>query len=265
MFLKLRGILLMADYDPNFNEKLFDVIKYRDAFSPITIIVELAVYALVGLLLYHGYKKYGSKKIILYFLGGFFLTVFEENFMILTGFFPESAFHSTKTYFYNLHGYLIWFAAVPLTVMLSWFILTYSSFQIAARIIPEKARASLIKRVLIAGWLGMSIDFVIDPIVIRNYGWIWLNNKEDAFWFLQVPVTNFLGFFLLVASFNMLFFWYWERFIPKHPRLAGSLGILLYFPLILLPLFFTILVIIILFISFIPLNGIDISWWNWPR
>jgi uncharacterized membrane protein len=254
----------MADYDPSFGEKLFDVIKYRDAVNPQALSAELMTYFIVGLLLYHGYRKYGAKKIALYFLGGFLLTVCEENFMILKGFFTDSALYSERTYFYNYHLFVIWIAAVPLAVMASWFILTYSSFQIAERVIPENTNRFLLKRLLLAGWLGMSIDFVIDPIVIRDFRWIWLNDLDKTVWFLQVPITNYLGFFMLVISFNWFFVWYWERFVPKHPSLAGIKGVIAYFPLTLLPFCFTVIVIVIFAILSFPLYGIDFSWWSWP-
>ena len=72
----------MADYDPLFYEKLFSFIKYLDSFN-LRIIIEIITYVLVALLIYHGYKKYGKRKIALFFLGGFLLTALEENFMVI--------------------------------------------------------------------------------------------------------------------------------------------------------------------------------------
>ena len=249
----------MADYDPLFFEKLLSFVKYLDSFS-LRNITEIVSYLLVALLIYHGYKKYGKTKIVLFFLGGFLLTGIEENFMVIQGYLY---LFGGPTYYYNYHSYMFWIGAIPLVVMCSWFILTYSSFQIAEMVIKNDSNKALLKKLLLAGWMGTSIDFVIDPIIIRRFGWIWLNAKEHAVWFLQVPVTNFIGFFLLVISFNYYFVWYWERYAPRHDTRSTLKTNGIYFIMVLLPLLFVIGLIIVFSILFTPLKGIDFSWWPW--
>ena len=249
----------MADYDPLFFEKLLSFVKYLDSFS-LRNITEIVSYLLVALLIYHGYKKYGKTKIVLFFLGGFLLTGIEENFMVIQGYFY---LFGGPTYYYNYHSYMFWIGAIPLVVISSWFILTYSSFQIAEMVIKNDSNKALLKKLLLAGWMGTSIDFVIDPIIIRRFGWIWLNAKEHAVWFLQVPVTNFIGFFLLVISFNYYFVWYWERYAPRHDTRSTLKTNGIYFLMVLLPLLFVIGLIIVFSILFTPLKGIDFSWWPW--
>jgi len=249
----------MADYDPLFFEKLLSFVKYLDSFS-LRNITEIVTYLLVALLIYHGYKKYGKTKIILFFLGGFLLTGIEENFMVIQGYFY---LFGGPTYYYDYHSYMFWIGAIPLVVMCAWFILTYSSFQIAELVIKNDSNKALLKKLLLAGWMGTSIDFVIDPIIIRKFGWIWLNAKEHAVWFLQVPVTNFIGFFLLVVSFNYYFVWYWEKYAPRHDTRSTLKINGIYFVMVLLPLLFVIGLIIIFSILFTPLKGIDFSWWPW--
>jgi uncharacterized membrane protein len=249
----------MADYDPLFYEKLFSFIKYLDSFR-LGSIIEIITYLLVAVLIYHGYKKYGRKKIILFFLGGFLLTGIEENFMVIQGYFY---LFGGPTYYYNFHSYMFWIGAIPLVVLSAWFILTYGSFQIAEMVVSNESNKALLKKLILAGWMGTSIDFVIDPIVIRRYAWIWLNVKENAVWFLQVPVTNFIGFFLLVVSFNYYFVWYWEKYTPRHDTRSSIKTSAIYFILVFLPLLFVIGIIIICAILFTPLKGIDFSWWPW--
>ena len=248
--------ITMADYDPLFFEKLLSFVKYLDSFS-LRNITEIVSYLLVALLIYHGYKKYGKTKIILFFLGGFLLTGIEENFMVIQGYFY---LFGGPTYYYDYHSYMFWIGAIPLVVMCAWFILTYSSFQIAELVIKNDSNKALLKKLLLAGWMGTSIDFVIDPIIIRKFGWIWLNAKEHAVWFLQVPVTNFIGFFLLVVSFNYYFVWYWEKYAPRHDTRSTLKINGIYFVMVLLPLLFVIGLIIIFSILFTPLKGIDFSW-----
>jgi len=251
--------ITMADYDPLFFEKLLSFVKYLDSFS-LRNITEIVSYLLVALLIYHGYKKYGKTKIILFFLGGFLLTGIEENFMVIQGYFY---LFGGPTYYYDYHSYMFWIGSIPLVVMCAWFILTYSSFQIAELVIKNDSNKALLKKLLLAGWMGTSIDFVIDPIIIRRFGWIWLNAKEHAVWFLQVPVTNFIGFFLLVVSFNYYFVWYWEKYAPRHDTRSTLKINGIYFVMVLLPLLFVIGLIIIFSILFTPLKGIDFSWWPW--
>ena len=219
----------MLDYDPAFEEKLFDFIKYSDNFNLTTILIEISVYLIVGLLFYHGYKKYSIKKISLYFSGIFLLGAIVEHYMVLSGFYTEYVLHSTKTYYYNLHLYMFWIGIIPVVVLLSWFVLAYSSYQIVEIVFFQEKKHILLKRALLAGMLGTTIDFIIDPIVIRRSGWIWLNNLGDTFWFLQVPLTNFLGFFLIVASFNYYFVWHWEKFILKRSSWHPEIQIMVYF------------------------------------
>ncbi len=257
--------MLFLDYDPNFEEMLWDIIKYPDSINSVSITIELTTLAILLMLFYHGVKKYGWQRVLLYFLGGFTLTALEENFMVTVGYFENMPLHSTKTYYYNMHSYILWVGAVPLVVMMAWFILTYSSYHIVESVIPTDKRRWLFKRVLLAGMLGTTIDFILDPIVIRRHGWIWLTELEETFWFLQVHVTNFLGFFLLVASFNYFFVWYWERFIPKRKKWPPAVRVIVYFVMVFIPILFVVAVIIIVVIlqAILGLNGIDISWWEW--
>lgn len=250
----------MSDYDPLFLERLFAFIKYLDSFG-LWSFVEIFTYILVAILLYHGYKKYGMTKITLYFLGALLLTGLEENFMVIQGYFHV---FGGPTYYYNFHSYMFWIAAIPVVVLCAWFILAYSSFQIAEMVISKDANRALLKKLLIAGWLGTSIDFVIDPIIIRLWGWIWLNDLPWAVWFLQVPMTNFIGFFLLVVSFNYYYVWFWETYAPRHENWSSRRMTVMYFVMVLLPLLAVIGIIILLSILFTPLKGIDFSWWEWP-
>ncbi|MFW9952670.1 MAG: carotenoid biosynthesis protein, partial [Candidatus Thorarchaeota archaeon] len=233
--------------------------KYLDSFSLLNI-TEIITYLLVALLIYHGYKKYGRIKIALYFLGVFLLTGLEENFMVIQGYFR---LFGGPTYYYDFHSYMFWIGSVPLVVLCAWFILTYSTFHIAEMVVSNESNKALLKKLLLAGWMGTSIDFVIDPIIIRRYGWIWLNEKENAVWFLQVPITNFIGFFLLVVSFNYYFIWFWEKYFRKHDTWSSIKTNGVYFILVLLPLLVVIGIIIICSILLTPLKGIDFSWWPW--
>lgn len=249
----------MTDYDPLFYERILWFVKYSDSFR-LGNFIEIITYLLVALLFYHGYKKYGLKKISLFFIGGFILTGLEENFMVIQGYY---SLFGDPTYYYNYHLYMFWIGAIPIVVLCAWFVLTYSSFQIAELLISNESKKALLKKLIIAGWLGTAIDFVIDPIIIRRFGWIWLSPKENAVWFLQVPITNFIGFFLLVCSFNYYFVWYWDKFSVRHDGWSSIKLNSIYLVLVLVPLLIVIGIIIVFAILLSPLAGIDFSWWPW--
>lgn len=250
----------MADYDPLFLERLFAFVKYLDSFS-LGSFSEIFAYVLVAVLIYHGYKKYGRNRILQYFFGALLLTGLEENFMVIQGYYHT---FGAATYYYNFHAYMFWIVAIPIAVPCAWFILAYSTFQIAEIVIPKDSNRALLKKLLVAGWLGTAIDFVIDPIIIRELGWVWLNDQSWAVWFLQVPVTNFIGFFLLIVSFNYYYTWFWEKYAPRHETWSSRRMTTMYFVMVLLPLLAVIGIIILLSILFTPLKGIDFSWWEWP-
>ncbi|MHA1906423.1 MAG: carotenoid biosynthesis protein [Candidatus Thorarchaeota archaeon] len=250
----------MADYDPLFLERLFAFIKYMDSFN-VSSLAEIFSYSLVVLLLYHGYKKYGRNRILLYFTGALLLTGLEENFMVIQGYFQVLG---EVTYYYNFHQYMFWIVAVPFAVPCAWFILSYSSFQIAETIISSDSSRPLLKQLIVAGWIGTSIDFVIDPIVIRLWSWIWLLDQPETVWFLQVPITNFLGFFLLVVAFNYYFVWYWDQYSIKHETWSSKRKTATYLVMVFLPLLAVIGIIILFAILQTPFRGIDLSWWEWP-
>jgi len=77
---------------------------------------------------------------------------------------------------------------------------------------------------------------MIDPIAVRNLWWAWPQPQSETFWILGIPFTNFLGWFLLIFLFAIL----WDKVPPKEEKwgrkkstgifylgLAGLLGLTL--------------------------------------
>lgn len=250
----------MAGYDPFFREKLFDIIKYPESISIYTVIIEIIVYTLTALLIYHGYKTMGKKKILLFFTGTLLSTLLMENFWIIFGYQSQYIEGWPRNYYYNYHTYIFWIIAVPVTVVCAWFILIYSSSQIAEQAIST----GKLKKALTASVIGTTIDFVIDPIVIRRYAWLWLKEREETLWILQVPSTNFIGWFIIVATFNYFFMWYWSKFMERHENWGVLKTGAFFYMFIIVVLLFTLSLTLGFAILLIPFYGVDLSWWTWP-
>ncbi|MHA1752149.1 MAG: carotenoid biosynthesis protein [Candidatus Helarchaeota archaeon] len=250
------------DYDPLFWERLFWLIKYSDSINFTNILNEVLVFALTFMVIYHGYKKYGIKKIILFFSGGFLFAALEENEMILAGYdLKGTTFMGIEvpmTYYFNYHGYILWFMAVPIVVACSWFLITYTSVQITQKITKRFVISSLL-----GAFIGMSMDLMIDPIMIRKYNWIWLADLDQAFWILQVPISNFIGWFLLIFSFNWLFYWYHDKYLEKRNWNQWK-SILMFYVLMYAVLIIVEFITVGITLALFPFYGIDISWWAWP-
>ena len=163
------------------------------------------------------------------------------------------------TYYFNYHGYILWFLAVPIIVACAWFILTYCSVQITQRLTK-----GFIKSALLGAFIGVSMDLMIDPIMIRRYNWIWLAEQDQAFWILQVPISNFIGWFLLIFSFNWVFYWYWNKYTKKKETWGNVKKIVLFYVFMYAILLLVEIVTVGATIGLEAFNGIDISWWPFP-
>ncbi|MHA1268435.1 MAG: carotenoid biosynthesis protein [Candidatus Helarchaeota archaeon] len=251
------------NYDPLFWERFFWLIKYMDSVSLTNIIHEIIVFSLTALMIYHGYKKYGLVKTLIFFSGGFLFAGLEENEMILAGYEMKGlTIFGTEvpmTYYFNYHGYILWFMAVPIIVACAWYILTYASVQITQKVVK-----GFVKSALLGAFIGMSMDLMIDPIMIRRYNWIWLADLDSAFWILQVPISNFVGWFLLIFAFNWVFYWYYDKFLAKRENWGTFKRSVVFYMFMYGILILVEFVTIGITLAFSPLYGIDISWWPWP-
>jgi len=183
---------------------------------------------LVILCLYHSSKTFGWLKTILFFTGSFLFTGIEENVWILIG-----HFSGQETYYFNATQYYLWFFTVPISVCYGWFFIAYSMVYISTKLFKNKG---IYTRALVGGLLAMNLDLMIDPIAVRNLWWAWPQLQINTFWILGIPFTNFLGWFLLIFLFAIL----WDKVPTKEEKwgrkkttgifylgLAGLLGLTL--------------------------------------
>jgi uncharacterized membrane protein len=153
----------------------------------------IAVIAIVWvLLLYHSYKKYGTKRTIIYFLPIIIATIFVESAGVAGG-----------RYYYS--GYIIYLSvvggAVPLIIVLAWSVNFFLFMKMGKHFISKLyQKQNYIQIILIsttAGLFGVCLDLLEDPLAHYNNWWIWLASLKGLKFF-EVPILNFIGWFVLI-------------------------------------------------------------------
>jgi uncharacterized membrane protein len=244
-------------YDDQFLERLFNLFKYPETITPTQIFYEMLVYILAAVLIYHGFKKYGRWKTLLFFFGSFFYTGFEENIMIISGrVVPAIIPEFPATYAFNYQNYVLWIFAVPFVVFVAWFVVAYSAVHIAFYFF----KTGIWRQAALGGLLAMEMDMFIDPVAVRYMWWSWFAGEGDAIWILGdpsipnlgIPISNFLGWFALIFLFAI----YWKKITDREEK-WGVRKCTIVFSLGLIPLLFgTVFLLGGLTIALSPLNGV---------
>lgn len=154
----------------------------------------------------HGIQRYGLKSMIIFFLIVNVVGFSFENLSVSTGF-PFGNYHYTNL----LRMPMIW--QVPLDVALLYFAMGYMSWTIA-NVLLDKADERLSSRVniyalpVVSAFLMTSWDVVMDPTWSTHFKtWIW----EDGGGFFGVPLSNYLGWYLVTWLFFQAFAIYLAR------------------------------------------------------
>ncbi len=92
---------------------------------------------------------------------------------------------------------------VPLGICLSWGIIISAVMQTAKYLLPDTHPEGLLNKFLIrsfiGGFLAISIDFALDPSLVKMGFWVW--NIEPRLWY-GIPWSNFIGWFVIVGCFS---------------------------------------------------------------
>lgn len=129
---------------------------------------------------------------------------------MLLGFLVEFiALRSTpKPYWYTES--FVWLpGGVPLGVCISWGLIFISAYQVACRLTNSPWIQPLI-----AAFLAVSIDLVLDPCFVFMKFWIW---AQPGPWF-GIPWSNYAGWFAIVAGLSMGYTWLF-RWLPPGQKL----------------------------------------------
>ncbi|MHA1292740.1 MAG: carotenoid biosynthesis protein [Promethearchaeota archaeon] len=219
------------------------------------ILVDVAGIIVALFVCYHGAKSDGLFKITCFVYGSIIFTGLEECYWILSGRFNLNPF---GTYYFTRGG--CWFLEIPLFTCLGWFVLAWCCVYISKIIFPN---SNYIFHAFLGAIMAVSLDFFIDPVMV-NLGsasvysdsvgmWVWLTDPDTSFLIFSIPFFNFLGWFLVIFLFALLYgFTLNDDKIIKRGKTKSAL---LFFGLI--PIFLCVCFGLIYLMSFIinPLLG----------
>ena len=173
---------------------------------------------LIGLICFaHAARHYSPWMASSFFVGSFIFTGLEESIWILFGRFLGGSITIPAggtlhgTYWFTKGG--LWFIETPVVACLGWFAMAYSCVYAAGKVFP---RMGLWGRAVMGGLMAMCLDLWQDPVQTSPevMNWIWA--KGDALIFFGIPIYNFVGWFILIFAFAVL----WENL----PRMEAAWG-----------------------------------------
>ena len=176
---------------------------------------------LVALLCFwHARKKYGDWMAWSFFVGSFVFTGLQESMWILFGRFTGTSAAqgigelAPGTYWFTKDG--LWFFETPVMACLGWFFIAYGCVWMAGKAFPK---SSLLTRAAVGGLLAMIVDLWADPISTAPELMTWVWATEDCVRIFGIPQSNFLGWFLLIFVFALI----WEQ-LPLWDKALGRAG-----------------------------------------
>ncbi len=188
---------------------------------PMTGYLEMFLFDLIPiglawLCFYHGWKRLGIYRTMIFLGGSFIFTGLEESMWILLGRYTaelqamlpaaqdavlgHDAPEVIGTYWFT-RGFF-WFIETPLLACLGWFFVAYSCVYVADLLLP---RAKIIWRATLGGLLAMNFDLWLDPVQTHEAWQSWIWAQQDMINIFSIPFTNFVGWFLLIFLFALLF------------------------------------------------------------
>jgi hypothetical protein len=216
---------------------------------PTMFLLDLIPIGLAWLCFRHAWKRLGLYRAMIFLGGSFVFTGVEESMWILIGRYhsqiqaalggptaqaavmgPGSV--AMQGTYYFTRGFF-WFLETPVMACLGWFFVAYSCVYVAGILLP---RAHVLWRAGLGGLLAVDLDLWLDPVQTSATfkSWVWVS--PDAINIFSIPLSNFLGWFLLIFLFAIVF----ER-LPAMEKKWGPAKAAVFFYAILMALEFAIL------------------------
>jgi len=185
----------------------------------INILGSLWTYTAFGLVLIHSSLSLGKKKTAIFFIIAILFGLVSELLSVKYGYLGR--------YYYNPQLEPFFFGLVPVMAVISWATIIYLSYTLSNLILKAGTKKLDIKRskvhclVLmiilssISGFLAVNLDMILDPIVVANHGWFWVDGGA----YFGIPISNFVGWFFVTFAATFIFRLY--GFIK--PKKDGSL------------------------------------------
>jgi hypothetical protein len=187
---------------------------------------------LVALLCYiHARRHYGKWMAYCFLAGSFIFPGLQESISILFGRFTGmSAMEGLGeevfgTYWFTKGG--LWFFETPVAMCFGWFYVAYGCVWMAGKAFPN---SSLMVRATAGGLLAMIVDLWQDPVATSPelMSWVWATG--DIIRIFGIPQTNFVGWFLLIFIFAIL----WELLPDWERRWGRAKATAVFFPVLIL-------------------------------
>jgi len=180
------------------------------------IIFELLLWGMLLIALIDAKARWGSKQTI-----NFFVPLFIYGWVL-----EAAAIGIFKRYEYGT-DFLVTLFDAPLCIAAGWASITYSGICIA-----QNYTNSHIKIALFTALWGLSIDYSMDGLAVLVGYWTWFPPEGVKLHYFDVPVSNFVGWFIIL-SFYTYFQLHWkERAIRQ--KLMGFDAILPALPALLI-------------------------------
>lgn len=182
--------------------------------TPLVAVVALHVLPPLAFALVHGARAYGRRGILVFFAISLVAGNLVENLGVRTGF-PFGHYSFT-----DAMGPKI--AAVPVFLGLAYVGMAYLSWTLAGVMLGGSRRAPgwrLLTVPVVAAAVMTSWDLAQDPVwSTLLHLWIWVRGGA----YFGVPVSNFLGWYLVMYLIYQLFALYlWRRGARPQPQSAG--------------------------------------------
>jgi uncharacterized membrane protein len=189
---------------------IFNVLLIFTYKNPNLLAVDslLATGLLFIIAVFHGSERYGKKNMFIFFVITLIVSFSFENLSILTGF-PFGFYHYSPS---------LGMLTVPLVIIFAYFAMGYLSWMLSHVLTGQYAKKLEGKQIFmvpfIAAFIMVMWDLTIDPISSTLQGlWVWTTPGA----YFGVPISNFLGWFMVVYIFFQIFALYISRYdSTKH-------------------------------------------------
>lgn len=184
-----------------------------------------------------GFRRFGFRNGLVFFIP-----------LVIYGWvLEESAIAIFHRYAYT-PGFIIKFLDAPVAIAAGWTAVLYSGVVVADGLRLSRFRAAL----FVALW-GLSIDFSMDALAVRFGYWTWFPPADVVLPYFNVPVSNFVGWFIILSSFT---------FFHLYGRDKGYRKILLGFDAMLPSLPLLLVAIYIMLETEYERAFTSLSWWH---
>ncbi|MDD5223775.1 MAG: carotenoid biosynthesis protein [bacterium] len=163
---------------------------------PELLIQDLIPIGLTYLCFKHSLHYLGPWQASMFLSGSFVFTGLEESMWILAG-----RYSGIQETYYFSRGFF-WFFETPVMACLGWYFIAYACVYISSLILKNHG---LWTRAICGGLIAMDIDLWLDPVQTSPEwkSWFWLS--PDKINIFSIPLSNFIGWFLLIFLFALVF------------------------------------------------------------